>query len=259
MYYELYIDVFFLVNFMMDYILLSVVRKVLKCPATHGSVCLGAMLGAFLTCVIIVLPIPYAFVKFILFHGFVNIVMIKTGLRARWDRSFLKAFVLLYISGFLVGGVFTYLHQYVRYASLFFVLAVASYYLVLGIWNVISYLARHDHYRCEVILYQADRKVKVRAVIDTGNSLRDNVTGKPVSVIAAKTAKELWGGKAVESVRYIPYHTIGKAEGVLPVFPVDKMCLCREEEKMIEKPLVAVSEEPITADGYELILNPDIL
>ena len=59
MYYELYIDVLFLVNFMMDYILLLLVRKMLKCTATHGNVFMGAMTGSFLTCLIIVLPISH--------------------------------------------------------------------------------------------------------------------------------------------------------------------------------------------------------
>ena len=40
-YYELYIDVFFLVNFMMDAILLEILRKILGCPVSHGRVLLG--------------------------------------------------------------------------------------------------------------------------------------------------------------------------------------------------------------------------
>ena len=51
MYYELYIDVFFLVNFMMDAILLEILRKILGCPVSHGRVFLGAGAGAFGTCV----------------------------------------------------------------------------------------------------------------------------------------------------------------------------------------------------------------
>ena len=202
MYYELYIDVFFLVNFMMDYILLMVVRKILKCPATHGRICLGALVGAFLTCVIIILPVPYAFIKFILFHGLVNVVMIRTGLKIQWNQSFLRAYVLLYISGFLVGGVLEHLQQYLRFGSLFFAFAIVSYYVVLGIWNMISHFARQENYKCEVTLYREDKALRVNAVIDTGNSLRDSVTGKPVSVIAKRVAKVLWDEKPLYSVSF---------------------------------------------------------
>ena len=36
MYYELYVDVFFMVNFTMDAILLILLKKLLACPAGYG-------------------------------------------------------------------------------------------------------------------------------------------------------------------------------------------------------------------------------
>ena len=95
MYYELYIDVFFLVNFMMDYILLLITKQMLHCSATRRSVCLGAAAGSLLTCIIVVLPLPAAFIKFILFHMFVNTCMIRAGLKIKNRRDFAKAYFLL--------------------------------------------------------------------------------------------------------------------------------------------------------------------
>ena len=120
MYYELYIDVLFLVNFMMDYILLLITRKIIKSKISYGNICLGALVGSVLTCVVAAIPVPYTFIKFILFHAVINVVMIKIGLRIRWNRDFLRALITLYISGFLVGGVFSCLDQYVKTGSLFF-------------------------------------------------------------------------------------------------------------------------------------------
>lgn len=259
MYYELYIDVLFLVNFMMDYILLQVTGRILKCTATHGRICLGAAAGALLTCIIIAVPIPYAFIKFILFHCFVNIVMLKTGLKLRLDRTFLKACIVLYISGFLVGGVFSYLHQYVRTGSLFFALAVASYYIVLGIWNLLAYLAKVKHAKCEAVLYKDARSCRVEALVDTGNCLKDAITGKPVSIVDQSVVEELCGAALPEGFRYIPYHSVGKEEGVMPLVTLDRMCVCQGGERWIEKPLVAVCDGRAASDGsYKLILSPDI-
>ena len=129
MQYELYIDVFFLVNFMMDYILLMLLRKMLACTATHARVIAGAAAGAALTCVIIAAPIPWAFVKLILFHGVVNAVMLKVGICVEWGRPFVKAFLFLYVGSFLLGGIIGFLHQYIRIGSLFFALALLGYCL----------------------------------------------------------------------------------------------------------------------------------
>lgn len=259
MYYELYIDVFFLENFAMDFILLAIVRRMLKCPATYWRICLGALAGSFLTCLAIAVPIPYASVKLILFHGLASVVMIRAGLGIRGGREIFRALVLLYISGFLTGGVFRFLGQYVRTGSLFLVLAAVSYYAVSGIWSLIAYLAKQSHYRCQVVLLKGGRTLKVQALIDTGNCLKDNLTGKPVSILDKKAVRKLCGENDMTGVRYIPYHSIGKAEGVMPLIMLDGMYVCRKEKEWIEKPLAAISEEDMTADRYEMILNPDVL
>lgn len=259
MYYELYIDVFFTVNFTMDYILLAAVRKMLKCPVTHRRIALGALLGSALTCLVIILPVPYAFVKFILFHGVVNVLMIRAGLRAKWGPDMLKAWIMLYIGGFLTGGVFQFLGQYMRIGSLFFVLAVASYYAVSGIWSLISCLSRQNQYRCQAELFMNGRKCQVQALIDTGNGLRDELTGKPVCILDKNVARELLAGSEAVRIRYIPYHSIGKREGVMPLVTLEKMCISNGKKQWIEEPLAAICEDEMTADKYKMIINPEIL
>ena len=259
MYYELYVDVLFLVNFMMDYILLLIVRKMLSCSATHGNVCLGAAVGSLLTCIVVILPIPYAFVKFVLFHMFVNTCMIRVGLKIKTIPSFVKAFIMLYIGAFLLGGIMEYFRQYVRVGSLFLLLAILGYYMVLGIWKFVSYLQRWNQIHCKVDLYLEDKKYRVRGLIDTGNGLRDPISGQPVSVLEQKTARKLLENKEEKTFRYVPYRTIGKAEGVLPVFRVDRMCVHKDSDYWIEAPLIGISEEEISAEGeYEMILNPNL-
>lgn len=260
MYYELYIDVFFTVNFMMDYILLAIVRKMMKCSCSFHRIVLGAMVGALLTCLIVACPIPYASVKFILFHGFVNVAMIITGLGIKEIREVIKACLLLYASGFLVGGVFQFFRQYLRSGSFFFVLAVLSYYVVSGIWNLFAYLFRQDQYRCRVILYKDGRQYQTQALIDTGNCLKDELTGKPVCITDRRVINKLCDCKNTEKMRYIPYHSIGKSGGVMPLVTLDGMYVRKKNTQWIEKPLMAVCEEGVSAkDRYEVILNPDIL
>ena len=53
MHYELYIDLFFLINFLMDYFLLLMVGKMLKCRIRRLRIIAGAMVGAFLTCIFV--------------------------------------------------------------------------------------------------------------------------------------------------------------------------------------------------------------
>lgn len=256
MYYELYMDVFFLVNFMMDVCVLIVSKNILKCPATYGSICLGALTGAGMTCVMVLLPVPYRVVKFAIYHGLISILMTKTGLRVRWGRSFLKAYIVVYVSAFLIGGIFFSLKQYMREMSMFFVFAIISSFIAHSAWKFILYIGRCRSESCMVLLCQNGNQLIVKAILDTGNRLRDMDTGKPVSIISKEVAKKLWQDVPVENLRYIPYHTIGKKEGVLPMLILDRMCLYLEEEIWVSEGLVAISEEEISSGEFEMILNP---
>jgi stage II sporulation protein GA (sporulation sigma-E factor processing peptidase) len=251
--------VFFVVNFMMDSILLLITRKLLGSQVSCRRIYLGAAVGAALTCVIITLPIPYAAVKILLFHSVANILMIQAGLGIGWNRELVKAGICLYISSFLVGGICQFLYSYVRIGSMFFFLAIVSYYIVSGILSLLEILLKERAYRCQVLLCKDSRTVKVEALIDTGNSLRDAVTDQPVCIIDRSAAIELFEANALGKVRYIPYHSIGKKEGIMPLVTLDYMCILKNHMQRIEKPLVAICEDEMTEDKYRMILNPDIL
>lgn len=259
MYYELYIDVLFLINFMMDSLLLLLVKTMLKCSATHRRIFFGAAMGAFLTCIVVVLPIPYAFIKLFLFHAVVNACMIQIGLKLKSLRSFVQAILLLYIGSFLMGGIIEAFRPYVKMGSLFFAVALAGYYVSLGVWNFVSRLQKWNQCRCEVKLYFHGQEQCLTGLIDTGNSLSDPVSGQPVSIIGPEVAKILFQGGEARNIRYIPYRTIGNKEGILPVFRIDKLEVRGEKECSIEAPLIGISEEELSAkDLYKVILNPNL-
>lgn len=257
-YYELYIDVLFLVNFLMDYILLLVTKKVLKLPASHGWICLGALAGALLTCLVTAIRIPVTFIKFALFYTLVPAAMLFISFRIRSIRSFFRAMITLYISGFLVGGIFEYLNQYVQVGSLFFALAAASYYLASGVLKMLMLLFHFGEAHCHVTLYIGEQCCEAEAMIDTGNHLTDQTSGKAVSVVTGKIAKQLFGDELPKGIRYIPYHTIGKGRGVIPIVPIDRICIDGEEKQWIEQPVIAISEDSSFGNEYDVILNPDI-
>lgn len=256
--YELYMDVFFLVNFMMDFLILLVSKTILKCPASYRNICEGALIGSFLTCIALILPISSGGLRFVIFHGLIGVFMTRTGLRISFHKGFWKAYIVVYISSFLLGGIFSYLRQYVKESSMFFTAALLSYTLSWGIWKFIIYIKRMDEIQCEVLLINGTEQIKVNAIIDTGNRLRDSVTGKPVSIISKEAARKLWGEIPKEGFRYIPYCTVEGRDGILPLFTLEKMCLYLEEEVWIRQALIAVCEEKIGTGKYEMILNPQI-
>ena len=230
MYYELYIDVLFLENFLMDYILLLITKHVLCSREPVWRICLAALAGALATCVVVAVRIPYTFIKYGLFY--------------------------LIIPG-MTGGIFSFLGQYAQVGSLFFALAVASYYLASGALKMLSLLFHFGEIHCEVRLVYGERTCSAAAVIDTGNHLRDPVSGKAVSIITRHMAEKLMSLEELKSLRKIEYHTIGKGRGMLPVVTIDSLWI-EGEEQSYEKPMIAVSDDASFGTRYDMILNPDI-
>lgn len=258
MYYELYIDVLFLENFMMDSLLLLAVNKVIKSPSAYGRIFLGSAVGSGLTCLVISLPLPGA-VKFLLFHMVVNTIMIKAGIKIKGIKALGKALCLLYLSSFLLGGILQFLHPYIRTASLFFFAAVCSYYLLIKGWEFLRRTGREQKNICTVILYTNTGEYEIKALIDTGNTLEDSLTGEPVSIIDKVFAKTICKEEPLKGFHYIPYRCVGK-ESVMPAFVIERMCIHMEEEKWVFRPVLGIGEERISEqDAYQMILNPDIL
>ena len=137
MYYELYIDVFFLENFMLDSLLLLVVNRVMN----NGRSCSRILLGGAAWqlsdlsggCCSASFSSQDACVPCIL----VSSVMVCTGLQIMRLSQFVQAFLLLYAAAFLTGGVMQLFRPYMRYASVFYAAAAVSYVLILKLWKVL--------------------------------------------------------------------------------------------------------------------------
>lgn len=262
MYYELYIDVLFLINFMMDSLLLLAVKRVLKCPVRNARVFLGGVVGAVFTCVLAVISLPVA-VEIPIYYVGLNSMMLRIGLNIRKRKEFWKAFGFLYVVAFLMGGMMQILRPWLRTGSLFFAAAVPVYYLLCIIWKFVIQRTRQHERICEVVLHIGMEKYRMNALMDTGNGLTDPISGEPVCVIDSTCAKamlaEKWGN---ETIRYIPYRTVD-GEGVMPVFRAEGMeiFLPGEKEKFkIQCPIIGICEGQISGqENYQMILNLDIL
>ena len=99
-YYEFYIDVFFVVNLVMDFLLLRLVNRVLKGTATPLRSLAGAALGAVGICVITLLPLSSPYIRVLLSHGVLGILMVWVGCCCRsWRKLFTGILLcLLYTS-----------------------------------------------------------------------------------------------------------------------------------------------------------------
>lgn len=257
MYHELYIDVFFLENLMMDSLLLLAINRILQCKTASGRLFLSGALASLFTCVAVVVPFPWI-IKLFLFHVVINSMMLLTGLRIRSVSQFAKAYVLLYVISVFMGGIMTLFRPHMRFAAVFYGAAFTAYLLIANIWKLLVHLSGQQNKIVSVTIYTERGETTADALFDTGNSLRDFVTGMPVHVVDPGLLANITD--SVESERgfhLIPYQCVG-GSSLMEVFHVRKMCVHTDTDRWIADPVIGVSKEPVSAGNeYKIILNPE--
>ncbi|HJA11381.1 MAG TPA: sigma-E processing peptidase SpoIIGA [Candidatus Mediterraneibacter merdipullorum] len=259
MYVELYIDVFFLENFMMDSLLLLLLRRMLKTGGGTGRLLFGGAAGSLATCLLLVIPLAPA-VRMVLFHTAVNSLMLLAGLPVKSRAQFARAFLLLYAAAAALGAVMQALRPYLRCGSLLFGAGAAGGVFFLRIWKLACRLRTEQALTVEVTVYMADGGHQMRALVDTGNRLDDPVSGEPVCVLDPACAGELTGCPEKEpGFRLIPYRCVG-GESVMQVFRARKMCIHGKEDRWVDHPILGVGEASLSAGkDYGMVLNPSVL
>ena len=256
-YYELYIDLLFLLNFMMDSLILLSVKTILREKTAGWRIFAAGAAGAGLMCILMILPLP-APLKYSLLYLALPAVMLAAGLRIRNVRRLVKAFGVFYITAFLWGGIQMSLRPYVRKGSIFFAVSVASYYVLKACWRMVTKIRDRQKTICEVCIYAGNEKYRMKALLDTGNALTDPVSKEPVSVIGTDSAMRSIFREGNPGIRYIPFCTVD-GDGVMPVVRAEKMCIYLPGEQWIMRPVIGIGRQKMQNEEYQMIVNPDII
>ena len=111
MYYEIFIDVLFTMNYVMDFFLLRLVNRLLHSSATLGRSLLGALIGAGGVCLLAIHP-GSRIMNTILVHVVINTLMVRFGCKLKKIRELVKGILVLYMAAFLLGGMMMLVQRY---------------------------------------------------------------------------------------------------------------------------------------------------
>jgi len=226
-------------------------------------------------------------------------------------RTGIKACIILYISTFFLGGILNSLYYNSRLgyyfvqliegrliherSFLYFILSSLALVIAIIIFIFIINNLRSG----ELTLYNTEltyggNKIKLVGLLDTGNSLYDPISKKPVLVMdieaftmllsneemsflnmilsttGEKTRCQSITNTKIQStddntaeklkIRMIPYHSIGKS-GLMPAIVIDQVVIWDEEEQISNNQvLIAVSGTRISKQNeYQIILHREIM
>lgn len=254
MYYELYIDLFFLENLFLDFLLLLLTGIMGKLKWKWQDLGLVSFFGSTGACLFVIIPIRH-WEFWLAGQVGISVLMIKWGFHLKKKRLW-KTMILFYGIAFLLGGILEAMD-----AMLTLPVTLAG---ILGTFWILGAFRLKERWKCQtqniyqVTLVWNGVQKELKGLRDTGNQLRDPYFKRPVTVAEYDAVKELFNQKT--KVLWIPYHSIGKPHGWMPGIQLDYLLMQTEEgQRKIEHPIVAISKERVSVKGrYQLIL-PDAL
>lgn len=250
-------------NFVMNLYLYALLTKTLRHTAARARVCAGSALGAVFSTLLLITPGIPVFIK--RFAGPMAVSMAVTAwtFRLKQISAAVRATGYLCLYAFAFGGMmkflfscFPFLHQ----ESVWYILGAGMLgYQVIGRW--LGQLKKKNIRICRVQVCGYGNEIWLKALVDTGNSLREPVSGKPVSVIDADALNRLEGVRLPEKLKLIPYRSIGQENGIMEGYEVPEIVIDDGEEQLHrQKVIIGISKAKVSADGkYHMILHPDLI
>ena len=275
----IYVDTLFLLNALVDYLLLLCAARLAGEPLKRLRFALGAVLGG-----------GYAVAIFLPGLGFLErpacrlAAAVLMVLAAFWGRRQVLIFFALscaFAGGVLaismLGGQGLSLNRGVIYSGMdlkIVLLSAAGCYAVLSL--LLQKAVRHTSFTGElkaVRLELEDRTVELTALTDTGNTLTDPVTGQGVMVAEGERLLPLFAVSQRPSVqelrdpagalerltgagghfRLLPYRAVGVDRGLLLAVRVDRAVVDGEDRGAM---VVALSPTPVSdGGGYGALLG----
>lgn len=117
--------------------------------------------------------------------------------------------------------------------------------------------AENNKYQVELDFYGVQRKCI--GLYDSGNGLYEPFQHRPVIIIDENAFSDLLSRVPAEKKIVVPYHSIGKKQGIMEAVELPEMIVYERGEKQGYKRVIAgICKEQIAKNGtYQVILHPN--
>ena len=267
----IYIDVVFLENLVMNSIILIASGIILKKKLKWIRILLASSLGAIYTIIgyISVLQIYSNLVLKVI----LSILIIYIAFNPQTVKQLWKDVLIFYLTSFVFGGVAFALIYVVKPQDILMknglflgtyplktvlLAAIVAFIIIIAAFAIVKTKFSKKDMFCDVEVELNNKKIKTRAMIDTGNLLKEPITNTPVIVLEHTLLYEcvpkeildnlesILGGELVKipeeirneyisRLKLIPFASLGKQNGMLVGIKADSLKIIQDEQEKESK------------------------
>ena len=282
----IYIDIVLIENLIMNYIILFTTAVVLKIKVNHIRLILASLLGAGYS-IIAYMGIIKVYSSIIL-KIILSVLIIYIAFNPQNIKKMCKDLLLFYLVSFVFGGAAFALIYIIKPQNILMknglflgtytlktvmLGAVVAFCIIIGAFAIIKNKISKKDMFCEIEILINQKKIKTKAMIDTGNMLKEPITNVPVIVVEhillyscmpkeiLNNLKEIMGGdfknipcdiqeKYISKLKLIPFSSLGKQNGMLiGIRPEYVKVITDEQEKINKNVIIGIYENSLTKNG----------
>lgn len=293
----IYIDIVLIENLIMNYIILFTTAVVLKIKVNHIRLILASLLGAGYS-IIAYMGIIKVYSSIIL-KIILSVLIIYIAFNPQNIKKMCKDLLLFYLVSFVFGGAAFALIYIIKPQNILMknglflgtytlktvmLGAVVAFCIIIGAFAIIKNKISKKDMFCEIEILINQKKIKTKAMIDTGNMLKEPITNVPVIVVEhillyscmpkeiLNNLKEIMGGdfknipcdiqeKYISKLKLIPFYSLGKQNGMLiGIRPEYVKVITDEQEKINKNVIIGIYEKSLTKKGeYQALIGIELL
>lgn len=293
----IYIDIVLIENLIMNYIILFTTAVVLKIKVNHIRLILASLLGAGYS-IIAYMGIIKVYSSIIL-KIILSVLIIYIAFNPQNIKKMCKDLLLFYLVSFVFGGAAFALIYIIKPQNILMknglflgtytlktvmLGAVVAFCIIIGTFAIIKNKISKKDMFCEIEILINQKKIKTKAIIDTGNMLKEPITNVPVIVVEhillyscmpkeiLNNLKEIMGGdfknipcdiqeKYISKLKLIPFSSLGKQNGMLiGIRPEYVKVITDEQEKINKNVIIGIYEKSLTKKGeYQALIGIELL
>ena len=292
----IYIDVVLIENLLMNYIILFATGVILKIKIKHIRLILASLVGAIYTIIAYISALRIysnIFLKFIL-----SLIIIYIAFNPKSVKKLFKFTLIFYLTSFVFGGAAFALIYIVKpqdilrnnglvlntnsLKTIFISAIIAFAIIIIGFKVVKNKISAKDMY-CNINIILNQKEIETKAMIDTGNFLKEPITNTPVIVVEhtllydcmpkeiLNHLETILGGdfseipdkvreEYISRLKVIPFSSLGKQNGMLLGIKADKVIIkSDEEEKENDNVIIGIYNKSLTKRGeYRALLGIEL-
>ena len=243
---KIYIDLFFLFNVIMDFMIILGTSIILKRNSNLIRIIISSLIGGFSSILL------FGNINKILIEVISIIVMMLISFGYKGIKYVLRNIFYMYLLSTLIGGIIYLFNVKVSnniFINYFIIIVISSLVLILYIKENRKIKNIYNNYYKVDIYFKDKSKISVVGFIDTGNNLYDPYKKSTIILLSNKYIRE-------DNYILVPYYTMS-GEGLLKCIKPDIIFI--DGIGYRGNVLIGFSDSPKLIDGVDVILHKDIM